>query len=313
MAIKITCSHCKKELPISRFLPTKDIMFPDGVVNICLDCLNKLIKKKGEEFQIVDRVCQYLGVPFIPDKWIEVREGFEDSAMEMYLKMYRENKFDFVNWSEAYKYYKDLENSGLLKQSIVPLSRGEIHQLRDKWGQEYTDEADLKFLEHLYQDILSTYSIFGGNQLDQVKKICKVSLIIDKKIQNGEPYDKDIKSYNDLCKMANLEAKNIKDATDFGSVGEIFTYLEKNKKWLNQFYNNVEKDIVDKTMHDIQNWSKNFYINESSIPSEIESRLAALQLAEDMEDELNRIEDDGLDDKDFIEEDFEPTAGVDNG
>jgi hypothetical protein len=310
MSIRMTCPYCKKELPLSYFLPINDIMFPNGKTNICTECLKSIVKHSENPFQTVDRICQWLGIPFIPDKWIEAQEGFEDSAIEIYVKMYREGKMDYINWGEAFKYYKELEQNNLLKDNIIPLSAGELNQLRHKWGQEYSDEEELKYLEHLYQDIVNSYSIFGGNQIDQIKKICKVSLVIDQKIRSGEDYSKDFKCYNDLCKLANLEAKNIKDATDFSSVGEIFAYLEKNKKWLNQFYNNVEKDIVDKTMHDMQNWSKNFYINESAIPGEVESRLAALQLAEDMEDELNRIEDDGLDNDDFIEEDFEATAGI---
>ena len=309
MAVRFTCSQCKKELPPNQFIPTKDPLFAGGYCNICNDCLQKIVQENGGSFEIIDRICQWLGVPFIPDKWIEVSQGFGASAIDVYLKMNRERKFDYINWDDAFQYYKELEANGLLKDEIVPLSQGELRRLRQKWGKEYTDEEELKYLEHLYQDILNTYSIFGGNQLDQIKKICKVSLVIDQKIRSGEPYDKDIRSYNDLCKLANLEAKNIKDATDFSSVGELFAYLEKNKKWMNQFYNNVEKDIVDKTMKDMQNWSRTFYINESAIPGEVESRLEALKVAEDMEEELNRVEDDGLDDEDFIE-DFEPTAGV---
>lgn len=311
MANQIRCNYCQKEKSLNQFISLKDPLFPTGYSNICTECLQKIVKKNGETFEIIDRICQWLGVPFIPDKWIEVSQGFGDSAIDVYLKMNKDRHFEYVDWNDAYKYYKELENNGMLKESIVPLSQGEIRNLRYKWGQEYTDEEELKYLEHLYQDIVNSYSVFGGNQLDQIKKICKVSLVIDQKIRNGEDYSKDIKSYNDLSKLANLEAKNIKDATDFSSVGEIFSYLEKNKKWLNEFYNNVDKDIVDKTMHDMQNWSKNFYINESSIPSEVESRLAALQMAEEMEEELNQVVDDGLNDEDFIEEDFEPTAGLD--
>lgn len=310
MAVKIKCTCCQRELPPNQFIPSKDPLFPNGYSTICNDCLQKIIKDNDGSFEIVDRICQWLGVPFIPDKWIEVTQGFGDSAIEVYLKMNRERKFEYVDWQDAFKYYKDLEANGLLKDNIVPLSQGELRQLRDKWGADYDDD-ELKYLEHLYQDIVNSYSIFGGPQLDQIKKICKVSLIIENKIRGEEDYSKDIKSYQDLCKLANLEIKNIKDATDFSSVGEIFAYLEKDKRWINRFHNGEEKDIVDKTMHDMQNWSRVFYINESSIPSEIESRLAALQLAEDMEDELNRIE---VSDEDIdFNEEFEATAGVDNG
>ena len=168
-------------------------------------------------------------------------------------------------------------------------------------------------MEKLYQGIINTYSVFGENQIDQVKKICKISLIIDKKIRAGEDFDKYIKSYDQLQKMANLVPKNIKDATDFSSTGEIFAYLEKDHEWLNKFYDNVNRDIVDKTMKDIQNWTRNLYVNESSIPEDIENRISALKIADDMETEMNAIEDDGLDEFEADNEIFIPDIGEDNG
>ena len=63
-------------------------------------------------------------------------------------------------------------------------------------------------------------------------------------------------------------------------------------------------------MTDVQNWCKNLYINESSIPEDIQSRIEALKYADEMVEELNKIEDDGLDDEIFESEEFDPEAGV---
>lgn len=298
-----SCDACGQQLPISSFFQIEDFTFPDGYVPICKDCISKEIRNHDGSFDFIDRLLQWIGIPFIIDKWLELTETYKDSAFEVYVKMYKENKFPYIDWKSAYLHYKELEEDGVLEESILQFSTAELNRLRLKWGEEYTDEKELHQLEKLYQGITNTYSIFGEKQLDDVKKICKISLVIDQKIRDGEDFEKYIKSYDQLSKIANLTPKNIKDATDFSSAGELFAYLEKSG-WLNEFYTGEEKDIVDSTMKNIQNWTRNLYVNESSIPEDIENRIAALQIADDMEDELNAIEDDGLDDEEFIDEEF---------
>lgn len=308
-----TCQKCKKELPISNFFEINDFIFPDGVVPICIDCLNKEITYHQNSFDTIDRIFQWMGIPFMADKWLSAQERFKDKALEVYVKMYKENKFPYIDWNSAYKKYKELEEKNELEDSIAHFSTAQLNNLRNKWGEEYTDEKDLLQLERLFQGIITAYNVFGELQIDQVKKLCKISLLIDEKIRAGEDFDKLNKSYNDIQKMANLAPKNIKNANDFGSCGEVFAYLEKNHQWLNKFYDGVKRDIVDKTMEDIQSWTRNLYINESAIPEDIENRINALKAAEELEDKLNSIEDDGLDDnllEEIMDEEFDPTAGV---
>lgn len=305
------CQMCGEDLPITDFFQINDICFPNGIVPICINCLKKEIKAHDSAFDFVDRILQWMGVPFLVDKWLEVQKNYKDHTIEAYVKMYKENKFPYIDWKSAYLEYKELEEQNQLVETIPQFSTAKLNELRTKWGEEYTEESELRYLEKLYDGIKNEYSLFGENQYDQVRKICKIALIIDQKIRAGEDFDKYIKSYDQLCKMANLTPKNIKNAADFSSVGELFAYLEKTK-WMNEFYSGVEKDIVDNTMKNIQKWSRNFYINESSIPEDVEARIQALKLANEMEEDMNRIEDDGMDTyyQEMEDEDFDPSAGM---
>lgn len=306
-----TCEKCDKELPIAYFFEINNITFPKGVVPICINCLTKEIEYSKNSFDVIDRILQWMGIPFMADKWLSTQEKFGTKALELYVKMYKDNKFPYIDWKSAYDKYKALEEEGHLEDAIEQFSTAQLNQLRTKWGEEYTDEKELFQLEKLYQGILDTYTIFGENQMDQVRKLCKISLLIDEKIRAGEDFDKLVKSYNEFQKAANLAPKNIKNANDFGSCGEIFAYLEKDHKWLNRFYDGVKRDIVDKTMDDIQSWCRNLYVNESSIPDDIQARIEALKVAEDLEDELNQVDDDGLEEfEDELDEEFDPRAGV---
>lgn len=250
-----------------------------------------------------------MGIPFEPDNWLNTLEGFEDEAMEVYVRMYRSNAFDFVDWKSAYEYYKELERAGTLENSVAALSKAQLAKLRHKWGMEY-DEEQIRYLEQLYHNILNDYGVTGNTQLDNIQRYCKLALALNEKIREDKDVDKAMKALDGARKMANLEPKNIKDANDFSSVGELFAYLEKTN-WMNQFYSGVQKDIVDKTMDDVQKWCQHLYINESSIPEDIQARIEALKYADQMVDELNKIEDDGLDDEIYSDEaEFDPEAGM---
>lgn len=302
------CERCKKNLPYNKFLSINNIVFPDGYTPICAHCLNEMLAAVDNDWQTADRICQWLGIPFVPDNWVNAVDTFEDEAIEVYIRMYKEGEFDYIDWKSAYEYYKELEKAGVLEDNIALLSKAELRKLTRKWGEEY-DEPQIRYLENLYQSILNDYGVSNNTQIDNIKKYCKLALLLDEKIRSEEDIDKTIKSLDAARKMANLDPKNIKDANDFGSVGELFAYLEKTD-WLNKFYDHVDRDIVDKTMKDVQNWCKNLYINESSIPEDIQSRIEALKYADEMVEELNKIEDDGLDDEVFEDEEFNPEAGV---
>ena len=71
------------------------------------------------------------------------------------------------------------------------------------WGASYDDEA-LDYLDTLYQGLLSTQNINGKLQMDQAQKICKMSLEIDRRIEEGADFDKLLASYDKLVKAANL-------------------------------------------------------------------------------------------------------------
>jgi hypothetical protein len=57
-------------------------------------------------------------------------------------------------------------------------------------------------------------------------------------------------SYDKLVKVAEFTPKNVKNASDFDSVGELAKWLEKGG-WKNKFYDGVTRDVVDETMKNI--------------------------------------------------------------
>ena len=91
-------------------------------------------------------------------------------------------------------------------------------------------------------------------------------------------------AYDKLVKTAEFTPKNVKSASDFDSVGELFRWLEK-RGWKNQYYDNVTKDIVDETILNIQNFNQRLYTNESGIGDEITRRIEALKTMSQLEND----------------------------
>ena len=107
-------------------------------------------------------------------------------------------------------------------------------------------------------------------------------------------------SYDKLVKTAEFTPKNVKNASDFESTGELIKWLEK-RGFKSKFYDNVTRDIVDETIKNIQSYNQRLYTNESGIGDEITRRIEALKTIKDLENyydvgkeyDLDEFENDG--------------------
>lgn len=292
----VTCQYCNENKPVASFLKAKSPFFPCGTTDICIECLEDFIAKENGNLNYVDKLMRWLDVPFYVDKWVKLYKLNGALALRTYVDQVYEQNYPMVDWSEVNEEYKMLQEKGLLGDELEEIRREKLEILFNKWGEEYS-EKEILYLEDLYQGILQTQNVNGKLQTDDAVKLCKISLIIDRKIRDGEDFEKQLKSYDTLRKSADFTPKNIKNACDFDSIGELFAYCEK-KGWENAFYDNTPRDTVDLVMKDIQSWLRNLYKNETGIAEDVERRIEALKIADAMEDSIMAIEDDGLDDFD---------------
>lgn len=71
---------------------------------------------------------------------------------------------------------------------------------------------------------------------------------------------------------------------------ELVAYLEKTG-WVNKFYDNVPRDIVDVTMQNVQNFCQRLYTQEPGIGEDIDKRIESLKSAQAIEDNMGLIDD----------------------
>ena len=287
-----TCSRCGQTQSLGNFSPTKSPFYPEGLLPVCNDCLVEVVMMKGDlnDWKNVDKVCQWLDVPYKPLKWKELFEKQGAKAIIPYIKIFAASEYEGIDWSVQQAEYKKLEENGVLTAAVVPgYSDAQLADLRMKWGANYSEE-DLGYLENLYRGVITTQSINGVLQTDQAMKLCKLSLSIDSAIRSGDNIDKLLGSYEKIIKVGEFTPKNVKNAQDFDSVGELVSYLEKTG-WVNRFYDGVTRDVVDITMRNIQDFCQRLYTQEPGIGEDIDKRIESLKSAQAIEDSMGLIDD----------------------
>ena len=299
-AIK-TCNRCGGTFAPSNFAMTKSIFYPDGSLPICNDCVELYLVDVDFDWGEVNKLCQYADIPFIPKEWERMRELNGTKAFPKYAEVFAQTEYEDLGWSEYFEAFKKLKDSGELEDELPGIADKKRRLLQERWGANYDDEA-LRYLENLYNGLLTTQNVNGKLQIDQAEKICKISYEIDCRIRAAQDFDKLLSSYDKLIKAADFTPKNVKNINDFDSVGELIKWLEK-KGWKNSFYDDVPRDIVDETMKNFQAFNQRLYTNESGIGEQITERLNNLKnvalieqesyYGTDAEYDLDNYENDG--------------------
>ena len=277
------CSRCGGSFGEEGFAPTRSIFYPEGVIPVCNDCIDKLIDEHGGDWQFVDKLCQMADVPFVPREWENIAGMNPTGAFAKYAEIFLSSEYDGIAWSDYFEAFRTLRDVGRIEDELPVLADDKRARLKKIWGANYDDQA-LEYLDNLYQGLLSTQNINGKLQMDQAQKICKMSYEIDRRIEEGTDFDKLLASYDKLVKAAEFTPKNVKNINDFDTFGEAAKWMEKNG-WRNRFYDNVTRDIVDETLKNFQGFVQRLYTNESSISEEVNRRIEQLKTTAALEQE----------------------------
>ena len=308
-----TCNRCQAPQTPESFAPTKSIFYADGALPICNSCIESYLEDVEFDWGEVNKLCQYADIPFVPKEWERMRELNGSKAFPKYAEVFAQSEYEDLGWSEYFEAFRALKASGELDDELPGIADKKRQKLQERWGANYDDEA-LRYLENLYNGLMTTQNVNGALQVDQALKICKMSYEIDCRIREGADFDKLLSSYDKLVKAAEFTPKNVKNINDFDSVGELIKWLEK-RGWHNTFYDDVSRDIVDETMQNFQAFNQRLYTNESGIGEQITERLNNLKSVALIEQEsyygtnaeydLDNYENEGYSQL-VLEEEFDP-------
>ena len=247
--------------------------------------IEETMKRQGYTMAEIDDVIQK-GMHTLPDKIEE--PVYED---------------DPINMTGMDDYFARQSGADEDDDLTSELTEEDRKYLRLKWGKAYKPEEWIA-LEQLYNNMMESYDIQSAGHIDILKKCCKTSLKADQLLDIGdvEGAQKMVKMYDMLMKSGKFTAAQNKgesgEAVD--SLSELFALCEEDG-FIPRYYVDEPKDKVDRTLQDLQSYTRTLIEEETNLSSLIES--AIKQIEKDKETEA--IDDaDAANDDDLLEQEL---------
>ena len=193
------------------------------------------------------------------------------------------------------------EQSGSTDDFNDDLTEEDRTYLRLKWGKTYKPEEWIR-LEQLYEEMMASYDVQGAGHIDTLKLICKTSLKANQLIDIGdiEGFQKMSKVYDSLMKSGKFTAaQNKAESGEFiDSIGELVALCER-EGFIPRYYIDEPNDKVDRTLQDLQSYTRDLINEETNLSAMIEHALREIE--KDKENESKLESDDGTDDEEAFE------------
>ena len=153
-------------------------------------------------------------------------------------------------------------------------------RMRLKWGSSYRVSEWVR-MERLYNDMMQSYDIQGAGHKDTLIMVCKTSLKANQLIDAGdiEGFQKMQKAYDSLMKSGKFTAAQIKDqdSESIDSIGELVALCEK-EGFIPRYYIDGPKDHVDRTLEDMQKYTKTLVTEELNLGNMLEAAVREIEV-----------------------------------
>lgn len=244
---------------------------------ICYECAEDKIDSHNLEH--ADFFCRTYNYPFNPDKWIKAIKTNPDNVIKTYVEKYAEKQDDpkYTTstrdiWKMANKEWEKTITHSDLIENLEAVKEDFMKKGKIKWGTEYTFE-ELMQLENLFSTTVASFDVNNPMQIDSIKKACKLSIMVDKAVASS-----DIKSirelsdsYNKFIKTAKIDEMIESSQGDvIRTVADLVEFLEK-EGFKFDYYDNVDRDIVDKTIRDIKEHLKTLVLESTGLEQTLQT------------------------------------------
>ena len=286
----MTCSKCGSNEYI---IKSNNVFLPD----ICEKCALEHVSI--EQIEEVAFFCRTYNLFFNPSLYLRLYNENKEHLLYRYTQQlayeynagegYKDPTTDI--WKQVEEEWGKIKRQEELYGKIRPMQEAFIERVKIKWGNGFNFHEYLR-LENMFVNTVKNLNIVDPIKLDIVKKVCKSAVILDTVMEGGAAESKQIKEFasahQTLLKMSGIEemAKVVSDGdTTIRTVADLYKHMEKNGFQF-KFYDDVERDIVDKTIHDIQESIRYEIGNSTGLEATLEAiEKAYIQKAEQAEDE----------------------------
>lgn len=176
-----------------------------------------------------------------------------------------------------------------------------------KWGTKYKP-MEWVLLEKSYSEMMESFDIQDADTINTLILICKTNLKMNQCLDEGdiEGYQKLAKVSESLRKSAKFTAaQNKEKQNDFiNSIGELVAYCEKNGGVIPPYKIDTPKDIVDKVIKDMKDYTKELIYEDKALAKQIEDYLKKVENAKQQEKDAAEAEKLGLDKLELTDQDY---------
>lgn len=275
-----TCPKCKQQKPLSSFPLTLSPFFPKNRSYVCTTCLETMAA--ADDLNQIDALCRHLDIPFDPDAWTTLYEIHKEHTLTAYLEFIADERYATTSWTEENELWRQAREQKTAAEKISVIDQSYFRHLREKWSGAYTEE-ELLFLDDLYKKVNATQNVSTPILQEYAANFCEISLHIKRGLREGLDVKKLMDARDNIIKVAEFDSKNAKNVSDFDSVGELIVYLAKrgwHPNWAKE-----NQDVVDMTMHNVQQYLKRLVMNEGNLAEQVEARREAFNTAQRLEDD----------------------------
>ncbi len=245
----------------------------------------------------VDRWCQFANMAFLPDEWRKLYRQYGDSAFQRYAESYHSINYYKYDWGEQNQKIIEIATKGLADLQLDELAEAKYAELSRVWGGTFS-HTELIQLEELFNSSLDDYTVSAATDRDMLRKVCKLSLMVDKDFAEGRVDAAKLKQYESL--LVSLQKAVEKNETGgITSLGQILAFVERNG-YKPSFYDGIPRDELDMMEQNIKEHISDAVTSAVNISEIYEQRKRALskrgKAIEDLdtgeEDEEEEYEDD---------------------
>ena len=91
------CVRCHQQYGPADFCRTKSPFYEKGHINLCNNCIKDFLRQQEYSWDAVDKLCQYLDIPFIPKEFEKMRKDFGEDAFPRYADIFHESEYDSLS------------------------------------------------------------------------------------------------------------------------------------------------------------------------------------------------------------------------
>ena len=185
--------------------------------------------------------------------------------------------------------YFDQQNDIATEELVAQLTDEDKIYLRLKWGKNYRPDEWVA-LENLYNEMTESYDIQTAGHFDTLKMVCKTSLKANQLLDIGDidGAQKAVKMYEQLMKSGKFTAAQNKaeNGEYVDCIGSLVALCEADG-FIPRYYVDEPQDKVDRTLQDLQNYTKTLIMEETNLGTLIEKAVKDIQVQKEKEAEMD--------------------------